>query len=152
MRTEPFADVTQVELLAEVDALVGEHVMQDSPEIYWQDSYANLRFESASEALEALRDPYFQLFIPECQRGSTVLAEVRSYPPYSTNLEESLEIISSFSRSGLLFHLRKSKGRWGAAFGEHAEIWGETAPLAICLAALRAKGVEVQGALGISAS
>lgn len=144
MRTEPFAGIIQVEVLAEVDALVGEHVMHDSPEVYWQDSYAHLRFDSASEALEALRDPYFQLFIPECERTGTVLAEVRAFPPYSTNLEDSLEVISCLSREGLLFHLRKSNGRWGAAFGQNPELRADTAPLAICLAALRAKGIEAQ--------
>lgn len=144
MRTETFADVIQVEVLSEVDALVGEHVMHDSPEVYWQDSYANLRFDSASEALEALRDPYFQLFIPERERTGTVLAEVRAFPPYSTNLEDSLEVISRLSREGLHFHLRKDNGRWGAAFGQTPELWAETAPLAVCLAALRAKSLEVQ--------
>ncbi len=149
MRTETFADIIQVEVLAEVDALVGEHVMHDLPEIYWQDSYANLRFDSAREALEAMRDPYFQLFIPEGERSGTVLAEVRAFPPYSASLEDSLEVISRLSRDGLLFHLRKANGRWGAAFGRNAEICADAAPLAICLAALRAKGIEVQVDAGI---
>ena len=44
----------RVASLAQLDALVGEYVTRDAPEIAWQDSYGLFRFNSRTEAEEAL--------------------------------------------------------------------------------------------------
>ncbi len=128
----------------ELDALVGDRVMGHTPEIYWEDSYANQRFSSLEEALAAMRDPFYQLFIPEQERADAVLAEVREFPRYSTHIATALEIVERFSAQGESLHLRQKQEWWMAAFGSHPEARARTAAAAICLAALRVKGVQVE--------
>jgi hypothetical protein len=128
----------------ELDALVGERVMAHTPEVYWEDSYANQRFASLEEALAAMRDPFYQLFIPEQERADAVLAEVREFPRYSTHISTALEIVERFSAEGQSLHLRQKQEWWIAAFGSHPESRARTAAAAICLAALHVKGVHVE--------
>jgi hypothetical protein len=143
MRTELSPEHLTVGTLAELDALIGERVMGASPQVYWEDSYANQRFNSLEEALAAMRDPYFQLFIPENARAEAVLAEVREFPAYSSKIATALEVVERYSADGESLLLRQKNHYWIAAFGEHSECRASTAATAICLAALRARGIAV---------
>ncbi len=144
MRSDTFLDHVTVGSLTELDALVGERVMGDTPSIFWEDSYANQRFSSLEEALDAMRDPYFQLFIPERERAGAVLSEVREFPAYSSHISTALEIVERFSAAGEALHLRQKHEWWIASFGSHAESRAPTAAAAICLAALRVKGLHAE--------
>lgn len=144
MRTVSSIDRFQLSTLQELDSFVGRFVMGDSPSVYWMDSYAHLRFESLEEALSAMRDPYFQHFIPPDERAETVLAEVAEFPEYSSKITVALEIVQRLSAEAKGLQLkRETSGRWNAAFGAHSFAEGSTAPIAISLAALRARGMEV---------
>jgi hypothetical protein len=133
----------RVTSLAELDELVGRRVMSRMPDIYWEDSYARVRFDSLREAFETMSDPYFRMLIPEADRRSDVLLEVQEFPPYSSEITLAMEVVEHLCAEAEALRLQQHAGRWAAAFGWNPEARAETAPLAICLAALLAKGVEV---------
>ncbi|MEA3209649.1 MAG: Phage sandwich domain [Chthoniobacter sp.] len=128
----------------EIDALVGRFVTGENPETHWEDSHAQLRFDSIEEALEALREPYFQQFIPADERANTVLREVREFRPYSTDLSVAWEVVEKITDAGADLRLQRDCGSWKAAFGNEPPVSARTAPLCICLAALRMRAVEVE--------
>jgi hypothetical protein len=130
--------------LMELDALVGKHLTGEQPKRHWEDSYAHLHCESFEEACEALRDPYFQQFTPEERRPDTILHEVEIFPPYSTSIDAAWEVVESLGSSVEVLKIRRDKGRWAAAFGDRPAALATTAALAICLAALRVRGIEVE--------
>ncbi|HEX8297026.1 MAG TPA: hypothetical protein VF593_12035 [Chthoniobacteraceae bacterium] len=130
--------------LAEIDSLVGRYLTGERPLTHWEDSHAQLRFESIEEALEALREPYFQQFIPEDDRASTVLREVQEFRRYSTDLVTSWEIVEKLSRERHCLRISHEGNAWQAAFGEMMYATANSAPLAICLAALRVRGIDVE--------
>ena len=127
----------------ELDALVGKHLTGEEPRRHWEDSYSHLRCESFEEACEALRDPYFQQFTPEERRPDTVLHEVEIFRPYSTSIDAAWEVVEALGTADTL-KIRRDKGRWAASFGERPAVLAGTAAMAICLAALRARGIEVE--------
>ena len=129
--------------LAELDGLVARHLTGAAPTTFWEDSHAFLHCDTFEEAVEALHDPYFQQFTPEERDPDTVLREVRVFRPYSSDVDEALTLIEMLSGSAV-FSFRFTGGRWEAAFGEQPVVQGRTAPLAICLAALRVRGIEVE--------
>jgi len=143
MRNDASTDWLLVENLATLDALVGRYITAENPDVHWEDSYAHMRFESADEGLEALRDPYFQQFIPAQVRAETVLQEVRVFSPYSTNVDAAWEAVKMLATPRLQLRLWRDRDSWCAAFGEMVPSIGATMPVAICLAALRAKGLEI---------
>ena len=128
----------------ELDALVGRHLTGEQPKRHWEDSHSHLRCESFEEACEALRDPYFQQFTPEERRPDTILHEVEIFRPYSTSIDAAWEVVEALGSPGEALKIKRDKGRWAAAFGDRPAVLGGTAALAICLAALRAKGIEVE--------
>jgi hypothetical protein len=133
-----------VESLAELDALVGRYVTGEKPQSHWEDSHAGLHFDSLEEALEALREPYFQQFIPEEERARTVLREVEEYRCYSADLELAWEVVARLSGAKRPLHVWREGEVWHAAVGEFESVAGATAPIAICLAGLRSRGVEIE--------
>jgi hypothetical protein len=144
MRKDILLEHVTLGALSDLDALVGARVMGVTPRVYWQDSYANQRFDTLEEALAAMRDPYFQLFIPERERAEAVLVEVREFPPYSSKIAVALEIVTHFSAAGEALLLRCKNHWWVASIGGHPESRARTAAAAICLAALRVKGFDVE--------
>ena len=144
MRSDTFAEFVTLSSSIDLDALVGQRVMGDEPTVYWKDSYANQRFETLEDALESMRDPYFQGFIPEPARAQAVLAEVREYPAYSTKIAQALEVVKRFSAEGEALHLRQKQHWWIASFSTHPEAQARTAAAAICLAALRVRGIRAE--------
>ena len=133
-----------VEALTELDALVGRHVTREAPRIHWEDSRALLRFDSRDEAIEAIRHPSFRRFVPDADWETSAVKEVRTFRPYSTNLAVAWEVVTRLAHSQA-FHLsREPAGRhWTACFDGLHEGWHRSAPVAICLAALRSRGIEV---------
>lgn len=133
----------KVGTLRELDALVGEHVTGESPEIYWEDAHAVLRFESEYEALEAMKNLRSHPTLPRVDWESMAVTRVKSYRPYSGELAASWTVIEKMAVSASPLHMRREKGIWHVAFGEDGESTARSAPVAIALAALRARGVEV---------
>jgi len=123
--------------------LVGKYLTKESPQVFWEEEHACLRFESAEEALEAMRDPFFQLFIPPEARATTALKEVQEFRAYSSELALAWEVVERISPQLEPMHVRCQSGMWYAAFGDQAESCSPSAPVAICLAALKAHGMDV---------
>ena len=133
-----------VESLAELDALVGRYITGEKPQSHWEDSHAGLHFDSLEEALEALREPYFQQFIPEEERARTVLREVEEYRCYSADLVLAWEVVARLSGAKRPLRVWREGEVWHAAVGDFASTGAATAPIAICLAGLRSRGVEIE--------
>ncbi len=143
MRNEQALDWLRVETHDALDALVGRYITGEEPQVHWEDSHAHMRFESADEALEALREPYFQQFIPLDVRASTVLVEVLEYPPYSTDLAQAWQVAEKIATPRQPLRIWRERQYWCANFGDFPAVSARTAPAAICLAALRLRGLEV---------
>jgi Phage ABA sandwich domain len=143
MRNDKEIDWLRVESLSALDALVGRYITGEEPQVHWEDSHAHMRFESANEALEALREPYFQQFIPSGVRATTVLCEVQSFTPYSSSLDFAWDVVEKIGTPRQGLRIWRDRKDWCAAFGEYAPVTAQTAPIAICLAALRLRGLEV---------
>ncbi|MGB8167513.1 MAG: hypothetical protein WCF18_08470 [Chthoniobacteraceae bacterium] len=143
MRNDNKIDWVKVESLSALDALVGRYITGEEPQVHWEDSYAHMRFETADEALEALREPYFQQFIPASVRATTVLREVQAFTPYSSNLDFAWEVVEKIATPRQTLRMWRDRKNWYAAFGEYPPVTARTAPIAICLAALRMRGLEV---------
>jgi hypothetical protein len=143
MRNEHAHLKLRVACLKELDALVGKYLTKETPQVFWEEEHACLRFESIEEALEAMRDPYFQLFIPEDARANTALKEVQEFRAYSSELPLAWQVVEQVSPHLEPLHIRCQAGMWYTAFGSQEESSSSSAPVAICLAALRAHGVEV---------
>jgi hypothetical protein len=143
MRNEDPHVKLRVASLKELDALVGKYLTKETPQIFWEEEHACLRFESIEEALEAMRDPYFQLFIPADARANTALKEVQEFRPYSSDLALAWEVVERISPKLEALHIRCEAGVWYAAFGTQQDSIAASAPVAICLAALRANGMDV---------
>jgi len=144
MRKETQTERIRVACLKELDALVGKHVTKETPQIFWEEQQVCLRFDSLEEALEAMRDPFFQEFIPKDARPQSALTEVQEFRPYSTELSVAWEIVEQLSTAVDEFRVRRENGHWIAAFGDFAAADSRSAAVAICLAGLRARGIEVE--------
>ena len=143
MRNEDPHPKMRVSSLKELDALVGKYLTKETPQVFWEEEHACLRFDSIEEALEAMRDPYFQLFIPEDARANTALKEVQEFRAYSSELALAWEVVERISPQLEPLHVRCESGIWHAAFGNQPESCSRSAPVAICLAGLRAHGMDV---------
>jgi len=70
----------------------------------------------------------------------------RPLRPYSTDIAAAWEVVEKFISEGVSIYRddrQPSKGKWYALFGDGCGVEADTVPLAICLAALKAVGVEV---------
>jgi hypothetical protein len=130
--------------LKELDALVGRYLTKEAPQTFWEEEQVCLRFDSLEEALEAMHDPYFQKFIPAEGRLQSSLTEVQEFRPYSADLEHAWEVVGALTASAETLCIRRVDGRWQASFGDRPAVGSRSAPVAICLAALRTCGLEVE--------
>ena len=138
------ADTLRVTSLAELDALVGHHVTQEKPEVYWEDTHGYFQFHSEFEARRALNDPYFQRFLPHIDWTALQIREVRVYRCYSVDPTANWILVEkAVGQFGAMLVWREV-GRWHAAFGSKPDAEARTATIAICLAALRAAGVPFE--------
>ena len=124
--------------------MVGAHITSEAPRTHWEDSHAHLRCATFEEALEAMRDPYFQTGTPLERGPDTLLREVHVYREYTTNLELAWEVVEKLSPSKGPLHIRREGNRWTAAFGDQPAASAASAPLAICLAGLLVCGIAVE--------
>ena len=147
MRNDDENPKLRVASLKELDALVGKYLIKETPQVFWEEEHACMRFDSIEEALDAMRDPYFQLFIPEDARQNTALKEIQEFRAYSSDLALAWEVVERISPQLEPMHVRCENGFWFATFGSKPEASSRSAPVAICLAALRAHGMEVDFAL-----
>ncbi len=135
------ADELHVRALPELDALVGEYIMRETPAVHWEDSYSHFQFESLDEAIDAIRDPVFNEFIPIEKRSSTVIQEVKEFRPYSSQLGAAWTVIEQLGAETI--KIQRAGERWRVAFGGNPEVEAESPTVAICLAALKCRGVQV---------
>ena len=133
-----------VRSLGELDALVGKYLTGEVPRIHWVNTHTNFQFDSVEEALESIDDPFFQQFAQRAGSETTVLMEVREYRAYSTDLVVAWELVAHLSHRLEPLLMRREGEIWQGAFGNREFISAPSAPVAICLAALRARGVEVE--------
>ena len=131
----------RVASLTQLDALVGEHVIGDEPDVAWQDSYGLFQFSSREEAEEAILNSYYRLFRPDLDWDSATVLEIRRFPAYSSNLMAAWEIVERLGAESRQTEIRRQGDFWRAAFSS-AEAFGPTPALAICLAGLRARGID----------
>lgn len=143
MRNESTTARVRVGTLRELDALIGKYLTGETPQTYWEDSHSYLRFDSIEEALTALGDPYFQRCFPDGVRLDNELSEVFEFRAYSSDLSLAWEVVERLSGTVNTLRVRREKNRWAAAFGDGPTVSASSAPVAICLAALRARGIEV---------
>lgn len=129
--------------LDQLDALVGRYVMDDHPTVYWEHSYSHWRFDNLSDALEALNDPFFASMVPEAKRASLSVAEVREFPAYSSDLTASMRLVERLGAERKPLNLLAASEKWVAAFGNDERVEAPSAGVAICMAALRTRGIEV---------
>ena len=144
MRTEQTAQGICVRSLAELDALVGKYLTGEAPRVHWVDTHTQFQFESVEEAVESINDPFFQQFAQQEGPATTVLMEVREFRRYSAELEIAWELVAHLSHSLEPLLVRRDGEQWQSAFGNREFVSAPTAPVAICLAALRARGIEVE--------
>jgi len=133
----------RVNTLRELDALVGEHLIGEVPEVYWEDAHAVLRFETEQEALEALERLKAQPSLPEVNWEAVTVTQVKSYQPYSSEIGLAWNVVAKTATTEDSLRIRRDKGLWRAAFGAREETAARSAPVAICVAALRTAGIEV---------
>ena len=134
----------RLDSLKELDALVGKYVTLQNPQVFWEEQHASLRFDSIDEALEAMHDPYFQQFIPHEAKPHTALTEVQEYRAYSSDIATAWEVVEKISGGADILRICREGGHWVAAFGDAPAATSRSAPVAICLAALRARGIEAE--------
>ena len=127
--------------LSQLDALVGEHVMGDPPEVAWQDSYGLFHFTSRHEAEEAINNSYYRLFRPDLDWDTATIEEVRRFHPYSSDLAAAWEVVERIGAQSRQTEIRRQGDFWRAAFSG-TEAIATTPAMAICLAALRARGID----------
>ena len=130
--------------MRELDALVAEHLTGEVPEIYWEDAHAVFRFETEHEAVEAMRKLKAQLNLPKVDWESMAVTRIKSYRPYSSDVSAAWVVIEKISSPANPLQIRREKGRWHVAFGDQVEAVSRSSSVAICLAALRAIGIEVE--------
>ena len=138
--------------LTELDALVGKHLTGENPLVYWINTQTEFQFDSVEEALDAMSDPFFRQLQDRENAPTTVLMEVRVFRRYSAELSVAWEIVELLSHCLEALLIRRDGKSWEAAFGDREYSSAPTPPAAICLAALRTRGVEVECRLKNTAS
>ena len=144
MRQENPTESICVHSLAELDAVVGKHLTEETPRVHWVDTHTHFQFESVEEAVESVDDPFFRQFVYREGPATTVLMEVREFRPYSSDLDTAWELVAHLTHVLEPFVVQRNGLRWQGAFGKCAFISADTASAVICLAALRARGIEVE--------
>lgn len=137
------SEKVRINTLRELDALVGEYITGEVPEIYWEDAHAVFRFETEAEAMEAMKNLRSQPQLPKVDWESIKIKEVKSYKTYSADIANAWVVVEKISSPANYLHLRREKGLWLVSFGNHNETVARSAPVAICIAALRAMVFDV---------
>jgi hypothetical protein len=126
----------------ELDALVGRYITCETPRTYWQDALAFFRFDSLDEAVRVLQQPCYQPFITQLEWETSAIRMVETYRRYSTDANATWDVVERLSDSpNFTLMLTREDRCWRAAFDADSEAEHEIATVAICLAALRARGI-----------
>jgi hypothetical protein len=144
MSTNPVGSVLRVNSVTSLESLVGAHVVGEIPEVYWADSHGHFQFATEEEAKAAVNDPYYQQFLPLVDWSQTVIHEMRVYRPYCSDCAAIWHLVERASEKHGPLSIARRQGRWWAAFGRNAKKDARTAPVAICLAALDAAGMDIE--------
>ena len=136
-RAAPF----RVGSLTQLDELVGQYVADQKPAVHWEDARTHFRFETIEEAEDAMQDPFLREFLIPKDRTKPVLTPVQEFPAYSQQLDAAWDLVTRFDEP---LHVRHRQKEWVAAFGRKPSVAAQTPAVAICLAALRARGIEVR--------
>ena len=96
---------------------------------------------AAAEAEDAIHQSYYRLFRPDLDWDAATVEEVRHYPAYSSDLMCAWEVLERLSAESRQTELRRQGDFWRAAISGAAAL-AATPALAICLAALRTRGIE----------
>ena len=115
--------------------------------MHWEDAHTRLQYDSVEEAIEAARDPFLRQFVQTQAPPTTVLTEVRQFRRYSSDIWDAWLLVDRLTRRQVSLLMRQENGRWLAHFGDHEPVSSLSAPVAICLAALRMCEVEIDGDL-----
>lgn len=142
IRCELGSGPVKITRLAELDALVGRYLTGVRPETIWEDSNSLFRFDTESDARAAIHDAYFQMFSPETDWSKTKVLRVETFPAYSRSLEEAWRIVEHIGDAAHPLQMSRRGEEWVAAFGKLGSASGVTVPIALCLAGLRARGIE----------
>ena len=134
----------RVRSLSELDALVGKYLTGETPCVHWVNNNTEFQFNSVEEAVEAVNDPFYRQLVEHDEPGTTVLMEVREFRRYSTDLAIAWELVWHLSHRLEPLLVRRNDEIWEGAFGSRDFVSAPTAAVAICLAALRARGIEVE--------
>jgi hypothetical protein len=130
--------------LQELDALVGSFVTGEEPVRHWEDSQGCFRFETEDEARQAMQDPYYQNFLPEVDWTQTQILLISEYRAYSTDYPIAWEMIERFVLGNDPIVVQKERGFWNVTLKNQKPARARTIPVALCLAALLTRGVEVE--------
>jgi hypothetical protein len=135
---------TRIHRLIELDSLVSEHLTGAEPEVHWEDSHGFFSFATREEGLEAISDSYHQLFLPQVDWTRTLLVEVKRFPAYSQDISAAWQVVEKLALQKRTLTLSRENGGWLAAFEGSPRAFSRSASVAICVAALRAKGIELE--------
>ena len=150
MRNDEAKEHIRITSLAELDALVGTRLTGEKPRTHWEDGHTRFVFASVEEALEALRDPYYRHFMPADTTETTVLTEIKEFRRYSSDLNAAWDVVETVSRTMEPLQMHREAKGWVAAFGKAPTVVAPTAPVAICVAALLARGIVVEFPDGVA--
>jgi hypothetical protein len=133
----------RVNTMRELDALVGEHLTGEVPEVYWEDAHAVFRFETEEEALEALKRLKSQPSLPKVNWESVTVTKIKSYRLYSSDIATAWSVVEKIAGAENGLRMRREGGMWHVSFGHHGECVARSASVAICVAGLRTVNIEV---------
>jgi hypothetical protein len=131
--------------LEELDALIGTHITGEEPARHWEDAQGCFRFDTEAEARQALEDPYFQQFLPQIDWHSTEVQLVNEYRPYASNHALAWEMVERFiiSATGAIA-IHRDRGFWVVTVTDQPASRARTIPVALCVAALQLRGIQVE--------
>lgn len=143
MTSDSHVPENRVTSVAALEALVGAHVIGEVPEVFWEDSHGHFQFATRDEVKAAVADPYYQRFLPAVDWTRTVIREVKVYQPYCSDPATVWQVVEKTAEVHGPLLIGRRHGRWSASFGKNARAEARVAAVAICLAALEAKGIRV---------
>ena len=134
-------DRFRIRSLRELDALVGERLTGEVPRKYWENAKNHFRFSSLEDALDALDEPLFLALVSdEADTKPALITEVKEFRAYSSDLNNAWNVVDCINIPLLM---RREHEQWRAIFGETSAL-GRTPAIAICIAGLRANGIELE--------
>ena len=127
MRNEHSLEWVRVGTLAELNALVGQYVTGEQPQVHWEDSHAHMRFESVQEGRKRCEIPISGSSFPRTSEPPRSSKEVLEFEPYSTVLTAAWQVVEKVATPRVPLRLWRDRDVWCAAFGEFPPVGARTA-------------------------